>query len=78
MRVDTHNALRDPHRIEATQVVVRDRYGEPVVVILEPGPGRIVVLQTGDPGFADACRVLGVGAAAPCVRAAFPKAPLAG
>jgi hypothetical protein len=58
--VETHNELRDPQRIECTRVVVRDRFDQPVAVLLEPAPGQIWVSRRGEPRFEQALELLGI------------------
>lgn len=75
MEIEAHDALRRPTRVRATQAVVRDWLGQPVAVLLEPAPGRIECLLKGDPGFDDACRLLGVADPALLVRGSLPAPP---
>lgn len=75
MQIETHDRMRDPRRVESTQAVVRDRFGEPVVILLEPTPGVVTVLVKGDRHFDEACRQLGVRTAADVVAARFPTPP---
>ncbi len=62
MQVETHNALRDHHVLEATEVVVRNDDGTPVAVLQDHGNGVIGVYTAGDPNFNRALAALGITA----------------
>ena len=60
MIVETHNNFDDPHRIEATRVVVRDRFDQPLVIALEVGEGLYQIYQQTDPEFPRVMEALGL------------------
>lgn len=53
MRVETHNKLQSPTSIEATRVLVRDQYGNPILAAIEGAAGEISIMTVGDPNFED-------------------------
>lgn len=60
MTVDLYNGLRQSGKFEATQTIIRNVFGEPVLVIEEPQPGTLIVHQADDPGFEEALSRLGL------------------
>lgn len=59
MQVDLHNALREPQSLEATRVLVRDKYGNPLVFVIEDG--EMVNFKTiDDPDFQQALKDFGI------------------
>lgn len=60
MKLEIHNHLGRPQVIEATRVVVLDKYDNPVSVSLEVSDGLIVTTHIEDPGFHNLIRDLGI------------------
>lgn len=60
MILELHNNLRDVQRIEATRVVVRDIFDNPVCVVIEHAPGQYWVTHLGEPGFEDGLAAMGL------------------
>lgn len=63
MRVETHNALGEQQVVEATRVLVRDAYGNPVAVVLEvSGPPQCVFVtrSIADADFKQWLKLFGV------------------
>jgi hypothetical protein len=60
MVVELHNLLRDPQVKEATQVIVRDIYGDPLIIALEQQPGTYTVAHRGDNNFPKVLAALGL------------------
>lgn len=51
MIAETHNHFADPHRIECTRVVVRNRFNDPIAVILEIDERTYQIYTQDDPDF---------------------------
>jgi len=51
MELIAHNALRQIQRMECTQVLINDQFGQPAVLIVSPSPDHIWVSQRGEPGW---------------------------
>jgi hypothetical protein len=60
MRVELHNSLQTPLVQEATQVVVRDIFGDPLAIAIEQLPGVYIVSNRGDPNWAKVLYSLGL------------------
>lgn len=60
MRIECHNGLTSPQVVVATRLVVKDFYGQPVFVVLEPEPNRFVTLKATEPGFRAALAQFGI------------------
>lgn len=51
MQLDFHNALSGAKLEQATRLIVRDSYGQPLMIVLEEAPDRIVVYKATDKEF---------------------------
>lgn len=51
MQLDFHNALAGAKVEEATRLIVRDSYGQPLLIVLEEAPGRVLVYKATDREF---------------------------
>lgn len=51
MQLDFHNALSGARLEQATRLIVRDGYGQPLMIVLEEAPDRIVVYKATDREF---------------------------
>ena len=60
MILETHNGLADPHRIACTRAVVRDRFNQVIVIMIEPEPGQVWLTKRGDVGFEKSLKALGI------------------
>lgn len=60
MILELHNNLRNPQRIEATRVVVRDIFENPICVIIEHAPGQYWVTHVGEPNFEEGLKAMGL------------------
>lgn len=60
MKIEGHNALGSPVAAELTQLVVRDAYGQPLLMMIEMGPDTVLAWKRGEPGFDNALRTYGV------------------
>lgn len=60
MRVETHNALMNPTDVTATRLVVRDSFGQPLLLAIEVGPEAVLIWKRNEPGFERALRQYGV------------------
>lgn len=53
--------LRRPEEIrDAKQVIIRDEFGQALMVLIQQAPDRIWLSKKGDRDFSDAVRVLGI------------------
>lgn len=59
LRVETHKNLRDPRSFEASRVLIRDQYDNPVVLVISDD-AFIHIHQVGDPDFDTKLREHGV------------------
>lgn len=48
MIVETYDALGNPHKFEATRVLVRDEKTGPIALVMETGPHNFFALHRGD------------------------------
>ncbi len=62
MLIESHNNMRGNPHVEATEALVRDFYGNAVVLISDLGDGVIQVRTPGDAGFAELAAQMGVQA----------------
>ncbi len=75
LEVLTHGIARAV-RLPATQIVIRQDNGTPIVVAAEFGPDRSQkVVRVGDPEFNDALRALGVNDIVICDDIIMPPPP---
>lgn len=51
MQLDFHNALSGAKVEQATRLIIRDSYGQPLMIVLEEAPDRIVVYKASDKEF---------------------------
>lgn len=42
MRIEIHNKLGQPQVLEVTRVVIKDKFGNPIAIALEPDDGVII------------------------------------
>jgi hypothetical protein len=43
MTVEAHQGLTNPTRLSATRVLIKDQYGQPIVVVVEYSPDNLIV-----------------------------------
>ncbi len=60
MIAELHNKLREPKRIECSQIVVRDLYNKPIAVICEHAPGHYFCKWFGEEGFHELLQLMGI------------------
>lgn len=60
MKLHIHNNLQQPQQLEATRVLVTDRFDNPLAVLLEVSPGMTIVEVAGSPNFDMVLRSLGI------------------
>lgn len=60
MIVETHNNCRDPRRIECTRVVIRDRFENPLVIVISVDDQTQEVYTYKDPEFPRVLQALGI------------------
>jgi hypothetical protein len=51
VEIETHNQLRFPCRIEATRIIIRDRFGSPIAVFIELSNGHIRYFHINEEDF---------------------------
>lgn len=60
MRVETQRNLSDVRIIEASRVLVADRFGNPLMVAVETSPDIIYVKHVREKGFKEMLQILGI------------------
>lgn len=60
MKLHVHNDLRQPQQIEATRVLITDRFDNPIVVVVEVGSGFTIAEVAGSPKFDTVLKSLGI------------------
>ena len=60
MKLETHQNLGRPKSFEATRLVARDDFGNPVAVLMESVPGQVWVYHRGQPNFEQVLKNLGI------------------
>jgi len=73
MRIVSHDRLRDPRDFQATQLVVYDRFGRPLVALLEELPDQVTVLTRGMAEFEALLRAWGIDAGTRVIDVAPPE-----
>jgi hypothetical protein len=51
MQLDFHNGLTGAKLEQATRLIVRDNFGQPLMIVLEEAPNRLVVYKATDKEF---------------------------
>jgi hypothetical protein len=60
MIVEVYDRMGNPHRIQATRVVIRNRHDDPMCVCLEQNEDHHFIKHCGEEGFEHALRAMGV------------------
>jgi hypothetical protein len=55
LKLEYHNGFQSSGEAEATRLVIRDSFGQPIIVVLELAPGTITLYKAkkGDNGLFD-------------------------
>lgn len=59
MLVDSQHRLSPVNRMEVSSVIIRDKFGEPLIVATELSDGLIVAEMRGSPAFTELLRNMG-------------------
>lgn len=60
MIVEYFEIFQKPVQASATQVIVRDLFGDPLAIVIEHVPGQYFVTKRGDPDFQKHLTALGL------------------
>jgi hypothetical protein len=60
MRIEGHNSLNQPFKLDCTRVLVFDDYNNPVAVIVKHRHGALYIGQAGDKDFESCLIALGI------------------
>lgn len=59
MRLDYHNGLAGAKSEQATRLIVRDVYDQPLLILIEDVPGKVLVYKATDREFASLLAAMG-------------------
>lgn len=59
MRLQAHNKLSEPIDVDVTRVIIYDNDDNPIVLVVEVGPGMYHVTRRGEQEFTDMLEMVG-------------------
>ncbi len=73
MRLDFHDGLTGAKSERATRLIVRDVYDQPILILIEDAPGKVLVYKASDTEFVALLAAMGHTQPARVTRAGLPE-----